>query len=53
MQFYLEFEKPLVELEQKITELREYSTDKVDFSGEIKQAGEKSGKTCVRRFSPT
>ena len=28
MQFYLDFEKPLVDLEQKIRELRDYSTDR-------------------------
>ena len=37
MQFYLDFEKPLVDLEQKIRELRDYSTDKVDFSSDLKK----------------
>ncbi|MFA5515675.1 MAG: acetyl-CoA carboxylase carboxyltransferase subunit alpha [Desulfuromonadales bacterium] len=44
MQFFLDFEKPLVELEQKIRELREYSTEKVDFSGEIKKLEKKADK---------
>ncbi len=44
MQFFLDFEKPLVELEQKIRELREYSTEKVDFSGEIKKLEKKAEK---------
>ncbi|HKK01182.1 MAG TPA: acetyl-CoA carboxylase carboxyl transferase subunit alpha, partial [Desulfuromonadales bacterium] len=44
MHFYLDFEKPLVELEQKIRELREYSTEKVDFSSEIKKLEKKAEK---------
>ena len=35
MQFNLDFEKPLVELEQKIRDLREFSTEKVDFASDI------------------
>jgi acetyl-CoA carboxylase carboxyl transferase subunit alpha len=42
MQFYLDFEKPLVELEQKIMELKGYSTDKVDFSADIKKLEKKA-----------
>ena len=42
MQFYLDFEKPIVELEQKIMELKGYSTDKVDFSGDIKKLEKKA-----------
>ena len=42
MQFYLDFEKPLVELEQKIMELKGYSTDKVDFSADIKKLEKKT-----------
>lgn len=34
-QFYLEFEKPLMELEKKIQELREMSTDTLDLTKEI------------------
>jgi acetyl-CoA carboxylase carboxyl transferase subunit alpha len=44
MQYYLDFEKPLVELEQKIRELRDYSTDSVDFSNEIKKLEKKAEK---------
>ena len=51
MQFYLEFEKPLVELEQKIRELREYSTATVDFSGEIKKLEKKAEKLREEIFS--
>ena len=35
MQHFLDFEKPLVDLEQKIRELRDYSTERVDFSRDI------------------
>ncbi|HEX9873664.1 MAG TPA: acetyl-CoA carboxylase carboxyl transferase subunit alpha [Deferrimonas sp.] len=51
MQFYLDFEKPLVELEQKIRELREYSTEKVDFSGEIKKLEKKTEKLREEIFA--
>jgi acetyl-CoA carboxylase carboxyl transferase subunit alpha len=44
MQFYLDFEKPLVELERKICELREYSTEEVDFSADIKKLEKKAEK---------
>ncbi len=44
MQYFLDFEKPLVELEQKIRELRDYSTDSVDFSSEIKKLEKKAEK---------
>jgi acetyl-CoA carboxylase carboxyl transferase subunit alpha len=44
MQHFLEFEKPIVELEQKIRDLREYSTEKVDFSGEIRKLEKKVEK---------
>ncbi len=44
MQFFLDFEKPLVELEQKIRELRDYSTENVDFSNDIKKLEKKSEK---------
>lgn len=50
MQFYLEFEKPLVELDQKIRELREYSTDRVDFSSEIVKLEKKAEKLRVEIF---
>ncbi len=51
MQFYLDFEKPLVELEQKITELREYSTDRVNFGGEIRKLEKKAEKLRKEIFS--
>ena len=34
-QFYMEFEKPLAELEKKIQELHEMSSDTLDLKGEI------------------
>ncbi len=45
--FVLEFEKPLVELERQISEMRQYAaTENVDLQGEIKKLEEK-----VRRLS--
>ena len=51
MQFFLDFEKPLVELEQKIRELRDYSTDSVDFSNDIKKLEKKAEKLRDEIFS--
>jgi acetyl-CoA carboxylase carboxyl transferase subunit alpha len=51
MHFYLDFEKPLVELERKICELREYSTDEVDFSADIKKLEKKAEKLRQEIFS--
>lgn len=51
MQFYLDFEKPLVELEQKIKELRDYSTDSVDFSSDISKLEKKADKLRDEIFS--
>ncbi len=51
MQFFLDFEKPLVELEQKIRELRDYSTDSVDFSSDIKKLEKKADKLRDEIFS--
>jgi len=51
MQFFLEFEKPIVELEQKIRELKEYSTDTVDFSADIKKLEKKAEKLREEIFS--
>ncbi|MCD6526599.1 MAG: acetyl-CoA carboxylase carboxyltransferase subunit alpha [Desulfuromonas sp.] len=51
MQAYLDFEKPLVELEQKIHELREYSTENVDFSSEMKKLETKAEKLREDIFS--
>ncbi len=51
MQFFLDFEKPLVELEQKIRELREFSTEKVDFGNEIRKLEKKAEKLREEIFS--
>ena len=51
MQFFLDFEKPLVELEQKIKELRGYSTDSVDFSSDISKLEKKADKLREEIFS--
>jgi len=51
MQFFLDFEKPLVELEQKIRELKEYSTERVDFSSEIKKLEKKADKLREEIFT--
>ena len=44
MNQYLDFEKPIADLETKIGELRDYSTDNVDFSSEIKKLEKKADK---------
>ncbi len=51
MQHYLDFEKPLVELDQKINELREFSTSDVDFSSDIQKLERKSQKLRQDIFS--
>ena len=51
MQAYLDFEKPLVDLEQKILELREYSTERVDFSSELLKLEKKAEKLREDIFS--
>ena len=51
MQFFLDFEKPLVELRNKINELRDYSTDNVDFSGELQKLEKKAEKLRKDIFS--
>ncbi len=51
MSNYLEFEKPLAELEAKIGELRDFSTDNVDFSSDIKKLEKKSEKLRKEIFS--
>ncbi len=51
MQFFLDFEKPIAELEQKIRELRQYSTDNVDFSGDIRKLEKKVEKLREDIFS--
>lgn len=44
MNQYLDFEKPIAELETKIGELREYSTESVDFTSDIKKLEKKAEK---------
>ncbi|WP_432820980.1 acetyl-CoA carboxylase carboxyltransferase subunit alpha [Trichloromonas sp.] len=51
MQFHLDFEKPLVDLEQKIRDLREFSTEKVDFAGDILKLEKKAAKLREEIFS--
>jgi len=51
MQFFLDFEKPIVELEQKIRELRDYSTESVDFSSDISKLEKKADKLRDEIFS--
>ncbi|AJF06906.1 acetyl-CoA carboxylase subunit alpha [Geoalkalibacter subterraneus] len=51
MQFYLDFEKPIFELERKIRELRDFSTDNVDFSSDIKKLEKKAAKLREDIFS--
>jgi len=43
LQTYLDFEKPIAELEEKIQELLEFSTDTVDLKTEIARL-EKKGR---------
>jgi len=47
----LDFEKPIADLETKIGELREYSTDSVDFSSEIKKLEKKADKLKSEVYS--
>lgn len=51
MNQYLDFEKPIADLETKIGELREYSTDNVDFSSEIKKLEKKADKLKKDTYS--
>jgi acetyl-CoA carboxylase carboxyl transferase subunit alpha len=51
MQVYLDFEKPLVDLRAKIRDLREYSTDNVDFSSDIAKLEKKAEKLRTDIFS--
>lgn len=39
---YLDFEKPLADMQTKISELRDYSTDNVDFTSEIQKFEKKA-----------
>ncbi|MDX2494616.1 MAG: acetyl-CoA carboxylase carboxyltransferase subunit alpha [Desulfuromusa sp.] len=47
----LDFEKPIADLETKIGELREYSTDSVDFSSEINKLEKKADKLKKEVYS--
>ncbi|MCD6580725.1 MAG: acetyl-CoA carboxylase carboxyltransferase subunit alpha [Desulfuromusa sp.] len=51
MNQYLDFEQPIADLETKIGELREYSTDSVDFSSEIKKLEKKADKLKSEVYS--
>jgi acetyl-CoA carboxylase carboxyl transferase subunit alpha len=50
-QYYLEFEKPVAELEKKIQELTEFSSDVVDLKGEIAKLEKKADKMREDIFS--
>ncbi|MBP6839614.1 MAG: acetyl-CoA carboxylase carboxyl transferase subunit alpha, partial [Kofleriaceae bacterium] len=47
----LEFERPIVDLERKIAELRGLSTDSVDFSSEITRLEQKARKLQKEVFA--
>jgi acetyl-CoA carboxylase carboxyl transferase subunit alpha len=50
--FVLEFEKPLVELERQISEMRQYAaTENVDVQGEIKKLEEKARRLSEQIYS--
>lgn len=51
MKQFLDFEKPLAELQAKIGELREFSTDNVDFTGDINKLEKKADKLRKDIFS--
>ncbi len=52
MRFYLEFEKPIVELERKVSELRELSKQEgVDFSEELKKLERKIDRLTDEVFT--
>ena len=51
MNQYLDFEQPIADLETKIGELREYSTDNVDFSSDIKKLEKKADKLKKEVYS--
>jgi len=51
MKQFLDFEKPLAELQAKIGELRDFSTDNVDFTGDIKKLEKKADKLRKDIFS--
>lgn len=47
----LDFERPLIDLERKIGELRTHSTEKVDFSAEIRKLEQKARKLQKEIFA--
>jgi acetyl-CoA carboxylase carboxyl transferase subunit alpha len=50
--FVLEFEKPLIELERQISEMRQYAaTENVDVQGEIKKLEEKARRLSEQIYS--
>ncbi|WP_305041284.1 acetyl-CoA carboxylase carboxyl transferase subunit alpha [Geoalkalibacter sp.] len=51
MQFHLDFEKPIIDLERKIRELRDFSTENVDFTSDIKKLEKKAAKLREDIFS--
>ncbi|MBW6509636.1 MAG: acetyl-CoA carboxylase carboxyl transferase subunit alpha [Desulfuromonadales bacterium] len=51
MSQFLDFEKPLAELQNKISELREYSTDSVDFTSEIQKFEKKAERLKKEIYS--
>jgi len=51
MSQFLDFEKPLAELRNKISELREYSTDNVDFTSEIQKFEKKAERLKKEIYS--
>ena len=51
MQPYLDFEKPLIELETKIRELKQYSTGDISFSAEIEKLEKKAGRLHKEIFT--
>ena len=50
-QYYLEFEKPVADLERKIEELQEMSSDTVDLKAEIAKLEKKAEKVREDIFS--
>lgn len=51
MSQFLDFEKPLAELQNKISELRDYSTDNVDFTSEIQKFEKKAERLKKEIYS--
>jgi acetyl-CoA carboxylase carboxyl transferase subunit alpha len=50
-QYYLDFEKPVMELEKKIQELHDFSTDTMDLKGEIAKLEKKAEQLRAEIFS--